>query len=1163
MSEELIIPVDHEALPPLTDDILSWAKYLGQSPSQVVYNVLYGGGTYQMDLSIDKSGNKRRMQLVPGHRWNVITGTGALGPVKSDVMLIGKCLDSDCLCNRRLYTGSLGQILFDACKRVGFTVSQINDFYVATAMLTEYLDYSKSTAPKLWFEQQLPLIYQQLLLVRPRVCILQGSDVAKLFLGKSVNLTNTEGEVFEKTYKLPNGEDHTVKFVTSSSPAAIRHDCGQDASGLTFAQRKLYRQLKHARMVVQDKPTGGDMEIDYAEIDNDVDLEKELKRMRDEHTNKLVAWDAEWQGNHPQNKGAYLRCIQFAYRDDRAAVIAIKHPGGKQRFHIKGKNGEKIYEGANERCAELCKRYMKGLRVVGHYFVADMETLGYWGLDLWDEFDAAKSWQDVETEGGVATELLAHALDETGLFALDEQLQVYTNIPTYSKVLEKYKKQAKEEHRHQYDKLSQLHKKVGKQLKKCRKDLMKLAASGATTKRQISRRDELRDKFTKLSRAYAISARWQRDVDEWNDRRLDEMADGYGWMPDEVLYPYAAYDAVAELVLARELLARVRADRFGNDVRRPYWISHRATKAVLEINTEGMYLDRPTLDKIADRFERKSDELLQQIRKALNWENFNPDSRFEFAEALFGEEYNGYRPQYGKQKRYRPPRAKTIRAEPLRSTGKYPEEWTEIVDSKRQLRVAPSTSKQTLGEMYFTGKELKVRRRSGNYYKPWVYKTENHERLLGLFKDYRTVSQLLKSLIRRPERDALGNIIKDQDEDGAEYSAGITTIVCGDNRVRTRVRQTLETARWAMSPNLQNFSKSKIAYYQKILGLSYSEVNPRTVLRALNADDPGSGGEDWFFVEADYTGAELFTVAVLAQDEVMIDHCTRNNLPDDDPNFYDIHSALTVAAFQLNCAPTKDGLESLGKSHLRVVGKSIVFGTLYGRGARAIAIALRQEGIFVTVEEAKALQETFFKTYPKMAEFLQKCGHRVSSPGWLCNAFGRYRRFPFTDNLNRLKAYEREASNAPIQGTVADAMSLAVRNIVDLRDKAGMRSKLCLQIHDSVQMHVPASELNMVIDPEKGLLKRAMVDMVPLRVRNLSGKLLSDKVFRYGSEIDIYDHWGRDAAADRLVRAGYSPELSGWKKIENYGDDVTRRVWKHKQYSQLYDENTDSYFTGA
>ena len=95
-------------------------------------------------------------------------------------------------------------------------------------------------------------------------------------------------------------------------------------------------------------------------------------------------------------------------------------------------------------------------------------------------------------------------------------------------------------------------------------------------------------------------------------------------------------------------------------------------------------------------------------------------------------------------------------------------------------------------------------------------------------------------------------------------------------------------------------------------------------------------------------------MAIMTGDRTMIDHATRNQLPEDHPDFYDIHSNVAVLAFKLKCAPTKSGLASIGMSHLRIVAKSVIFGIAYGRGAKAIALAAREQKVDVSVDAASA-----------------------------------------------------------------------------------------------------------------------------------------------------------------------------------------------------------------
>lgn len=101
--------------------------------------------------------------------------------------------------------------------------------------------------------------------------------------------------------------------------------------------------------------------------------------------------------------------------------------------------------------------------------------------------------------------------------------------------------------------------------------------------------------------------------------------------------------------------------------------------------------------------------------------------------------------------------------------------------------------------------------------------------------------------------------------------------------------------------------------------------------------------------------------------------------------------------------------------------KSLIDNTLvaYGRQAKAIALAAKEEGINITEQDAQRIVNTIFDMYPGLVEFFAECRSRVSStpgreaPRWLCGPFGRYRRFRHTDDKVLKGEYERQSYNFP------------------------------------------------------------------------------------------------------------------------------------------------------
>lgn len=1142
-----IIPLDNEFLPPVGADLELWAEKNNTDVSQIIKLCLYHPGGTNVEFSRDKVGTKKLMQVLPGHRWYHDKKKKSLGVEPCDYMIIGKCLNNWELSNQRHLCGTAGDYLAEELTLSGFGPDLQERTFVTSIMLTTQLESEKNSIPAHWKKSQAHLLWQQILLVKPKICLLQGVDAVKAVLGSKFTLAKLDTQVEERTYSYTaeDGEEvsFTVKFVASVHPNSVIHDRRKAGSNIrTHAEQRLHRQLNHFNDVVSGKGPGKTMEDYEWELIKDTEkLAECLKEATENAPRNLVAWDAEWQGDHPQNDDAYLRCVQFTHSVEKGYVIALTNAGGEPCFKRRDANGEWTTEGAFAECMKMCETAMQGKRVVGHYFTADMEWLTYHGCDLRPMYDAASSPDKVQDEGGVATELMAHAWDETALFSLDDQLLAHTTLPKYSEVLDTFKKEARaelhlqlkrdlaswRESKRRYNKES---KRLRSRVQSLNDQIGRAATMTPGLKKKVEQINEIRGLVQQARTDMSSLAEEKPKITLKYQQDLHAQKTGYGWIPDDILYPYAAWDVSAELELAFKYLDYIKADRYGNDCTTAYWISHRAALAVLEINCTGLRACRRTLDDLAEAFTARRDELLQKVRDYLCWPNFNPRSKFEFAEALFGEELNGNRQQYGKERRTRPGGAKTIRAVPLRTTGKYPMEWSAVLAEGKELDYSPDTKKQSLGEMFHTADKLKVRRYVNG---AWRIVEEDCTEIIGLLRDYRVIDQALKQLVRPPITNTQGENEKD-DEGFNSYDAGLATLICGDGKVRTRMTQTKETGRWASrGPAMQNLSKSREADLARILNKPGTNVSARAIFVPDDACHDKEGNEDWFLVEADYSGAELMMAAIMSQDEDMIDHCQRNLLPDDHPDFFDIHSNITVQAFKFDCAPTKAGLKSVNASHLRTVGKSVVFGSLYGRGPGAIAVAVKEEGVFVTKDEAAAVQRAFFDTYPKLEPFFSACRNRVTSPGWMCNMFGRFRRFPHTDDEKKRKAYEREAMNTPMQGGVADAMSMACRNLLDHAKQHDMKYKVVLTIHDAVFLHVPASEMMEVIK-DGGVLKKCMVHDIPLIPTDLNGNYLpAAKEYRFGSSIDIYGAWGKDPPIERFVRNGLCPSIGGYKKNDS------------------------------
>jgi hypothetical protein len=296
-------------------------------------------------------------------------------------------------------------------------------------------------------------------------------------------------------------------------------------------------------------------------------------------------------------------------------------------------------------------------------------------------------------------------------------------------------------------------------------------------------------------------------------------------------------------------------------------------------------------------------------------------------------------------------------------------------------------------------------------------------------------------------------------------------------------------------------------------------------------------------VEADYKGAELYGMAIMAGSAKMRDHCVRSMLPDKGyndkgekvpdgkyphPDYYDIHSNVACLAFRLNCIPTKKGLEGIGKGHFRTLAKNVIFGIAYGRQAKAIALQAREQGIKVKTEDAQKVIDAIFKMYPELPPFFEEAGERAKRSGWLCHCFGRFRRFPQTDDYQLEGEFERQAMNFPIQGMIASCVNRGIAFLADRIEKLGLQNeiRILLQIHDAVVVEARYD----YVEYAQQLIQWAFVDMVEIWPTDLAGNPRNDGPYRLGLDFEVCDHWGEKFSYEKALKVGLDPKFAAKPK---------------------------------
>jgi len=263
--------------------------------------------------------------------------------------------------------------------------------------------------------------------------------------------------------------------------------------------------------------------------------------------------------------------------------------------------------------------------------------------------------------------------------------------------------------------------------------------------------------------------------------------------------------------------------------------------------------------------------------------------------------------------------------------------------------------------------------------------------------------------------------------------------------IHTSFNQTITaTGRLSSSdPNLQNIP---------IRGEDGKEI------RKAFVPEPGC-----LFFSADYSQIELRVMAHLSNDQQMIQVFRDGK---------DLHAATAATIY-------KKSIDEVSRDE-RTKSKRANFGIIYG-----ITIFGLAERLNISRDEAKQLIDGYFKTFPEVHEYMEKAKQTARQRGYVTTLFGRRRYLPDINSANAtVRGFaERNAINAPIQGTAADIIKLSMIRIFQRFQQEGIRSKMILQVHD---------ELNFSVYPdEKEQVERIVIEEMQQAIE-LSVPLIAD-----------------------------------------------------------------------
>jgi DNA polymerase-1 len=211
----------------------------------------------------------------------------------------------------------------------------------------------------------------------------------------------------------------------------------------------------------------------------------------------------------------------------------------------------------------------------------------------------------------------------------------------------------------------------------------------------------------------------------------------------------------------------------------------------------------------------------------------------------------------------------------------------------------------------------------------------------------------------------------------------------------------------------------------------------------------------------DYSQIELRIVAHMAQDEAMLAAFRAGQ---------DIHAATAAAVYGV-------GLQAVTKE-MRRHAKAINFGLIYGMSAFGLTRTTE-----LTLAEAEDFVKNYFMQFPGIKKYLDGIRKQAAQDGYVETLLGRRRYFPALQsklNMALRNREEREAINAPIQGTAADIMKIAMLQIPAALQKASLQTRMLLQVHDELVLESPRKEVEQAAGIVQATMSAAYSMSIPL-----------------------------------------------------------------------------------
>ena len=288
---------------------------------------------------------------------------------------------------------------------------------------------------------------------------------------------------------------------------------------------------------------------------------------------------------------------------------------------------------------------------------------------------------------------------------------------------------------------------------------------------------------------------------------------------------------------------------------------------------------------------------------------------------------------------------------------------------------------------------------------------------------YTTDAEALTTLFETTEHPFLAHLLEHRDASRLKVTVEglIKSVLPDDGRIHTTFNQTIAaTGRLSSTePNLQNIpirtEEGRTIRNAFVVGPGYAEL-----------------------MTADYSQIEMRIMAHLSEDAALIEAFQSG---------HDFHAATAARVFAVE--PT----EVTGEQRAKI--KAMNYGLAYGLSAYGLSQQLR-----ISTEEARGLMEEYFAGFGGVRDYLYEVVRQASKDGYTETIFGRRRYLPDlnSDNRQRREMAERMALNAPIQGSAADIIKVAMLGVQRELSASGLASRMLLQVHDELVLEIAEGE---------------------------------------------------------------------------------------------------------